>query len=161
MFPQGHLGLDIVLRCRLRARLHILQRNGSFQALGSYRMLPLKPTKERLEARSRLCLCGPPSHSRSGFPVGCLHGEGARKREFSRFPWQRQGRACCLGDAEASEAVGLRVSVLCPRSHRAQVLPWQAGLGCGTLGHLWGSSLPHGAIIGSNGANVRINLLRP
>lgn len=86
-------------------------------------------TKESLEARCcRLSLGRTSSHPGSAFPVGCLHGEGERKRELRWFPWQQQGRACCLGDGEEREAVSLRVSAPHPSSHRRRSHPGLPGL---------------------------------
>lgn len=110
MSPQGHPGFAIVFRGS--------SRNVSTFLNGAGISRPWAPT--------RCCLCGykgevwrhvlasPPAvplpTPGAPFPFGCLHGEGERKREFRWFPWQQQGRACCLGDGEARDAESLRES---------------------------------------------------
>lgn len=81
-----------------------------FPALGSYYMLPHKQHRGVCRRALPSPSAGLSSHSKSCFPLGCLHGEGERKKELRWFPWQPQGRAHFLGDDEEGEAVKLRVS---------------------------------------------------
>lgn len=46
------------------------------------------------------------SHSRTGFQVGCFHGEGEKKREVGSFPWQLHRNGGSLGNSGKVEAAG-------------------------------------------------------
>lgn len=110
VFPQGHPGFDIVFVHSSRNDSTFLNRAG---IPGSGLLLDMLPHKQH-KSVCRHALPSPSaglsSHSKSCFPLGCLHGEGERKKELRRFPWQPQGRAHFLGDDEEGEAGKLRVS---------------------------------------------------
>lgn len=50
----------------------------------------------------------PPPTQGLGFQVGCLHGEGEKKREVGSFPWQLHRSGGFLGNSGKVEAAGLR-----------------------------------------------------
>lgn len=112
-FPRDILALTLHVRAAPRMPPHSSV-EWEFPVPGSPWMLPCRQQRNVWGHPLPSPSVGPCSHSRSCFLVGCLHGEGERKRELRWFLWQQQGRARRLGDDEEDEAVGIRVSVPLP-----------------------------------------------